>query len=84
MAMAVYQLRGGKHIFVHTEVNADYEGKGVGTALARFALDDVRAQGGTIVPLCPFIAAWVKRHPEYQDMVDQQLLDRINGVKRDG
>jgi predicted GNAT family acetyltransferase len=81
--MAVYQLRGGRHIFVHTEVNADHEGRGLGSRLARFALDDVKAQGGTIVPLCPFIAAWVGRHPEYQEMVDQKMLDRINGVKGD-
>ena len=80
--IAVYQLRGGRHIFVHTEVNSEYAGKGVASQLARFALDDVRAQGGTIVPLCPFIASWVNRHPEYQDMVDQVLLDRINGVTR--
>jgi hypothetical protein len=55
----------------------------VGAALARFALDDVKAEGGTVVPLCPFIAAWIKRHPEYEAMVDHELLDRINGVKRD-
>lgn len=83
VAMAVYQLRAGRHIFVHTEVSNDYGGKGVGSALARFALDDVKAQGGTVVPLCPFIAAWIQRHPEYREMVDQELLDRINGVKRD-
>ncbi|MEX2250822.1 MAG: GNAT family N-acetyltransferase [Acidimicrobiia bacterium] len=80
IAIAVYQLRAGRHIFVHTEVNPDYEGKGVGSALARFALDDVRAKGGTIVPLCPFIASWIEHHPEYRTMIDQELLDRINGI----
>jgi hypothetical protein len=79
VGMAVYQLRAGRHIFVHTEINSEYEGQGVGSALARFALDDVKAQGGTVVPLCPFIASWVKRHPEYQTMIDNELLDRING-----
>jgi predicted GNAT family acetyltransferase len=83
VAIAVYQLRAGRHIFVHTEVNSAHGGKGVGAALARFALDDVKAQGGNVVPLCPFIAAWIKRHPDYEAIVDHELLDRINGVKRD-
>jgi hypothetical protein len=84
VGMAVYQLRAGRHIFVHTETKPEYEGQGVGSALARFALDDVRAQGGTIVPLCPFIASWIERYPEYRVMVDQPLLDRINGVSGGG
>jgi len=79
---AVYHLRNGRHIFVHTEVDAAHEGEGVGSDLARYALDDVRSKGGTVVPVCPFIAAYVKRHPEYQDLVDQDLLDRINGLQR--
>ena len=84
VGLAVYQLRAGRHIFVHTEINTEYEGKGIGSALARFALDDVKANGGTIVPLCPFIAAWIEHHPEYRTMVDEELLDRINGVNRGG
>jgi len=82
VGMAVYQLRAGRHIFVHTEINSEYEGKGVGSALARFALDDVKAQGGMVVPLCPFIASWIEAHPDYQTMVDEELLNRINGVHR--
>lgn len=80
VGVAVYQVRAGRHIFVHTKVNTEYEGKGVGSALARFALDDVQAQGGTIVPICPFISAWIEHHPEYRTMIDQELLDRINGT----
>ncbi len=80
---AVYHLRGDRHIFVHTEVEDAYEGQGVASALARAALDDVAAQGGRIVPLCPFISGWIDRHPEYREMVDQPLLDRINGKTSD-
>ena len=80
---AVYHLRGDRHIFVHTEVDDAYEGKGVASALARAALDDVAAQGGKVVPLCPFISAWIDRHPEYRSLVDQALLDRINGKPGD-
>ncbi|MGA7228391.1 MAG: GNAT family N-acetyltransferase [Acidimicrobiia bacterium] len=78
VGMAVYHIRGDRYLFVHTEVNEEYEGRGVGSNLARYALDDVRAKGNLIVPVCPFIAAWLKRHPDYQDMLDQDLLDAIN------
>ncbi len=76
--LAVYHIRGDRYLFVHTEVKEEFEGRGIGTELARHALDDVRSKGKLIVPVCPFIAAWLKRHPDYQDMVDQDLFDRIN------
>lgn len=53
----------------HTEVPASLEGKGVGSALIRQALDHIRVSGQKLVPLCPFTAAFVKRHPEYQDLL---------------
>ena len=57
--------------FTHTEVDDAYEGKGVGSALARGALDDVRADGRRkVLPRCAFIAGWIARHPDYQDLVD--------------
>jgi uncharacterized protein len=76
--LAVYHTRGGRHYFVHTVVHPGHEGEGLGSILARGALDDVRARGEKIVPLCPFITAWLKRHPDYQDLIDQAALDRIN------
>jgi predicted GNAT family acetyltransferase len=58
-------------VFTHTEVDDAFEGKGVGSALARFALDDVRADGRRkVVPRCPFIKGWIDRHPDYQDLLD--------------
>ena len=73
-----YRLRGDNiYFFFHTEVSEEYEGKGVSSALVRFALDDVRANGGTIVPLCPFVAAWLPRHPEYDDLVNHRIMERI-------
>lgn len=76
--MAVYQIRGGRNYFVHTEVHPGHEGEGLGSALARDAMDDVRARGEKVVPLCPFITSWLHRHPDYQDLIDQEALDRIN------
>ncbi len=78
IGLAVYHLRGGRHVFVHTEVDPEYERRGIGSALAKYALEDVKAQGGSVVPICPFIAAWLRRHPEYDELVDHDLLDRIN------
>jgi predicted GNAT family acetyltransferase len=66
-----YRLRPGAIVFAHTEVLV--EGKGVGSELARQALDAVRADGSRkVVPLCPFIKAWIDRHPDYQDLVSGQ------------
>lgn len=57
--------------FLHTEVDPAFGGQGLGTLLARGALHDVRSRGRRIVPLCPFIAAFVHRHPQYQDLVER-------------
>jgi predicted GNAT family acetyltransferase len=50
-------------------VRPEAEGKGVASELVRWALDDVRGRGLRIVPRCPFVAAYLKRHPEYADLV---------------
>ena len=54
---------------VHTEVDPDEEGQGVGTELVRQALDQVRASGRGVMPLCAFVSAFIRDHPEYQDLV---------------
>jgi predicted GNAT family acetyltransferase len=67
---AVYALRDGVIDFQHTEVDDALEGQGVGSSLARAALDDVRRRGDlTVVASCPFIAEWIDRHPDYQDLL---------------
>lgn len=67
---AEYQLTDRLVIFTHTEVDSRFGGLGVGSALARFALDDVRATGTReVLPLCPFIKAWIGKHPAYADLV---------------
>ncbi|WP_329519832.1 GNAT family N-acetyltransferase [Spirillospora sp. NBC_01491] len=66
---AEYRRQEGEVVFTHTEVDSAFEGKGVGGALARGALDDVRAKGLNAVPLCPFIKGWIERHPDYADLV---------------
>jgi uncharacterized protein len=57
-------------VFTHTEVVPSFEGKGVGGALVRAALDTVRAGGKRkVLPLCPFVKAWIGKHPDYFDLV---------------
>ncbi len=67
--VATYRTRPGEIVFIHTRLNDAFEGRGLGGVLARGALDDVRARGLKAVPLCPFIAAYIRRHPEYADIV---------------
>jgi Predicted acetyltransferase len=63
---AEYQLTDALMVFTHTEVDPSFEGRGVGSALARFALDQLTADGThKALPVCPFIKGWIQRHPEY-------------------
>ena len=68
-AVAAYQLEGERIVFTHTLVPAAIEGRGVGGRLVRGALDQVRDCGLKVVPQCPFVAAWIDRHPEYRDLL---------------
>ena len=69
IGVAAYHLRDGALVFTHTEVSDDYEGQGAGSQLAREALDDARRRGLRVVARCPFIASWIKRHPDYADLL---------------
>ena len=62
---AYYSVRDGVVVFTHTEVDDRWEGQGVGSALVRGALDDVVSSGRSFAPRCPFVAAWVDKHPSY-------------------
>lgn len=64
-----YHDRNGRRVFIHTVIDPSFEGHGLGSRLVRAALDDVRAKGMTIVPLCPFVRAWLESHEGYADLV---------------
>ena len=66
-----YRLEPGLVVLVHTDVAPSAEGKGVGSRLVAGALDDIRARGLHVAPLCPFVADYIRRHPEYADLVEQ-------------
>ncbi|MFH8746377.1 GNAT family N-acetyltransferase [Streptomyces rimosus] len=66
--VAAYLRAEGLLALVHTEVDPVYEGNGVGSALTRHALDTARADGLRVLAVCPFVAGWMERHPEYRDL----------------
>ncbi|KAE8766043.1 GNAT family N-acetyltransferase [Georgenia thermotolerans] len=67
-----YRVAGDQDVFVHTVVIPAFEGRGVGSTIVRGALDDVRARGRRAVAVCPFMAAWLERHPGvYDDILDE-------------
>ena len=74
---ARYVRRPGRIIFVHTEIDPAFEGKGMGGKLAAAALDAARAAGERVLPLCPFVNDYIDRHPKYIDLVDNELMTRL-------
>jgi uncharacterized protein len=67
---AAYQRVEDRVVFTHTVVDDAFEGRGIGSTLVREALDAVRREGLRVEPRCPFVRAFVERHPEYGDLVD--------------
>lgn len=68
-AIAAYQIEGDTIVFTHTIVPKAIEGRGVASRLIRGALDQVRDRGLKVIPQCPFVAAYIKRHPDTQDLL---------------
>ena len=68
-AFVTYRVADGVLTFLHEKEPSEREGKGVGSALARGALELARGYGLKVVPRCPFIAYFIRQHPEFQDMV---------------
>jgi predicted GNAT family acetyltransferase len=68
-ALLAYRLEGDTLHLVHTEVPATLAGRGLGGELARAALNAARARGLKVVPTCPFVRAYIARHPEFADLV---------------
>lgn len=66
---AEYRSRGEDLVFPHTVIDRERRGEGLGEVLVQGALDDVRRRGRRIVPACSFVAEFVDRHPEYQDLL---------------
>ena len=76
-AIAEYRMYPGKIAFTHTEVPPEHEGQGLGTKLIVAALAHAREHGLQVVPICPFFAAYISRHPEQQDLLDAASRKRL-------
>lgn len=78
VGFAEYRLRGERILFLHTEVDPGHEGAGLASQLVREALADVREKRLELVPLCPFVAGYVRRHPDdYLDLVPESMRERV-------
>ncbi|KAA2266978.1 N-acetyltransferase [Solihabitans fulvus] len=75
--LAAYHRTKRVIVFTHTEVDPAFEGRGVGGALARTALDQARADGLEVLPVCPFFKAWIDKHPDYADLVHHVPASRV-------
>jgi predicted GNAT family acetyltransferase len=64
-----YRLHGDEITLVHTEIDPRFGGAGHGSTLVRGVLEDVRARGLSVRPMCPYAQAWIEKHPEYADLV---------------
>jgi hypothetical protein len=66
-----YIKTGSKIYLTHTEVPVQLQGKGIGNILVSEVLEDIKQTGLSLVPLCPFVAAYIKRHPEWNFLVSK-------------
>jgi predicted GNAT family acetyltransferase len=69
LALLEYRRRGEQIIYTHTEVPSASEGHGIASSLAKFALDYARDNHLEVVPLCKFVVAYIRHHPEYLPLV---------------
>ena len=74
-AYSEYENEPGRIVFTHTVVRPRFEGRGIGSRLAKFAVEDARARGLRITPICPFIRSWLERHHEYDSIVDYPAVN---------
>ena len=84
LATAEYRRSGNTIFFIHTDVPRVLEGKGVASRLVKTALDDARLQHLAVVPFCPFVASFIRRHPDYKDLVHPDYRHLIGDEPGEG
>ena len=75
---AHYRPEGDALAFTHTEIDDGHDGEGLGSQLVRGALEQVRARGASVLPYCPFVASYLKKQPELQDIVPAAQRERFD------
>lgn len=79
VGFADYDRIGASSVLIkHTEIDPAHEGKGYASALVRFMLDDLRSQAKSVIPICPYTAAFIRKHPEYLDVVREDYRANLN------
>ncbi|MFI8893433.1 GNAT family N-acetyltransferase [Streptomyces paradoxus] len=79
--LTAYRDRGEQRVFFHTEIDDDFAGQGLAGQLVGSALADVRASGKRIVPVCPYVASYLKRHDGFADITDPVTPDVLGWLK---
>ncbi len=75
VAMAQYREGRSRIAFIHTEVPREYSGRGLAARIVRVGLDYAQEKGLAVLPFCPYVRAFIKRHEEYQPLVDPGFKD---------
>lgn len=78
IAELTYRLKPGSITFIHTGVPAELEGRGLARQLAVAGLEYAKANQLAVIPLCPYVAAYIKRHPEYRELVPEEHRPRVS------
>ncbi|PHI20449.1 GNAT family N-acetyltransferase [Lewinellaceae bacterium SD302] len=73
LGVVEYKRLGDKIALIHTGVPDEIGGRGIASQLAKYALDFARDNSLKVLPYCPFIARYIKEHPEYEDLVDEKM-----------
>ncbi|MDQ0758872.1 GNAT family N-acetyltransferase [Streptomyces canus] len=81
--LAAYRDRGAQRVFFHTEVDDAFAGQGLGAELVQAALADVRESGKRVVPVCPYVAKFLKRHGEFADITDPVTPDVLGWLEEE-
>lgn len=79
--LTAYRDLGAQRVFFHTEIDEAFAGQGLGAELVQQALADVRASGMRIVPVCPYVAKFLKRHDEFADVTDPVTPDILRWLE---
>ena len=78
VGFSAYRARRGLIAFIHTEVDERFQGRGLGERLIRFALEDARARGLSVLPFCPFVKAFIERHHEFEALVPDAYREQFD------
>ena len=76
---ADYKALPGRLVILHSEIDDAYQGRGLAGALTKAALDSIRERGLLVTPRCPYTAAYIRKHPEYLDLVDEKHRASVGG-----